>query len=141
MVLCATDQVTHLIEHGIQRRTCLHVLQRRGPRGCHPFSLLQPDAGALESTEPGKIGIHNSPSPGQTTFLFSWSPQIPAQQFVGMGFWPMMRVSAEIHFLVLLVLVAPSALAAANTNPVVDLGYARYKGTYNSTIDLNIFRG
>ncbi|KAI0802709.1 carboxylesterase [Xylaria sp. FL0064] len=40
----------------------------------------------------------------------------------------------------LLVLIALS-LAQATPTPVVDLGYAKYQGVYNSTFDQNIFKG
>jgi hypothetical protein len=38
-------------------------------------------------------------------------------------------------------LLASLNLAQATQSPVVDLGYATYQGFYNSTYDLNIFRG
>lgn len=53
----------------------------------------------------------------------------------------MMRVAAEICRVLLLAVVTPAALAGSADGPVVDLGYAKYQGTYNSTFDLNIFKG
>lgn len=45
--------------------------------------------------------------------------------------------------LLLAVAIAPASLASPThtASPVVDLGYARYQGAYNTTYDINVFKG
>lgn len=45
--------------------------------------------------------------------------------------------------LLLALATAPASLATRvhTASPVVDLGYARYQGLYNSTYDINVFKG
>lgn len=46
-------------------------------------------------------------------------------------------------FFLLALAVLPESLATPiyASSPVVDLGYAKYKGYYNSTADLNVYKG
>jgi hypothetical protein len=37
--------------------------------------------------------------------------------------------------------LASLASPAHTASPVVDLGYAKYQGLYNSTYDINVFKG
>lgn len=45
--------------------------------------------------------------------------------------------------LLLALATAPATLAtpAHTASPVVDLGYAKYQGLYNSTYGINVFKG
>lgn len=45
--------------------------------------------------------------------------------------------------LLLALAVTPNCLASPGptSSPVVDLGYAKYEGYYNSTADLNVYKG
>lgn len=49
----------------------------------------------------------------------------------------------EIILFLILCYIAPSLCVAISnaTAPTVDLGYETYSGYYNSTADLNIFKG
>ncbi|KAJ5127241.1 hypothetical protein N7448_008020 [Penicillium atrosanguineum] len=50
---------------------------------------------------------------------------------------------AACILLLLAVAIAPASLASPThtASPVVDLGYARYQGSHNSTYDIDVFRG
>ncbi|KAJ5921451.1 hypothetical protein N7466_009777 [Penicillium verhagenii] len=52
-----------------------------------------------------------------------------------------MRFMVRICGLVLLALITTSVGLDNSHSPVVDLGYATYRGYYNSTYDLNVFKG
>lgn len=53
-----------------------------------------------------------------------------------------MGFAASISLLLALAITPASLASPAHTaSPVVDLGYAKYQGLYNSTYDINVFKG
>jgi hypothetical protein len=46
-----------------------------------------------------------------------------------------------MHFLVSLLATAVAAVSVAAQAPVIDLGYARYQGAYDPTINVTGYRG